>query len=94
MAPALSTMTRLTSLYLGNNGLEAAAAASLAPSLASMTQLTSLYLEDNAVGAAGAASLSPALARMTRLKLLDLDSSLSLFCDSLVSRGGACLQGL
>ncbi len=49
LAPALSTMVSLTSLYLGNNKLRAAGAASLTPALRTMTKLTPLYLRSRMI---------------------------------------------
>jgi hypothetical protein len=64
LAQRLATLSKLTSLDLSGNRIDAAGAASLA----ALSQLTSLNLRGNGIGDAGAASLA-ALSQLTSLDL-------------------------
>jgi hypothetical protein len=73
LAPALVTLSSLTSLNLASNGLGNDAAFALAPALERLTALRSLDLGMNAFeGAAGVAPLLPALTALTALTSLGL----------------------
>ena len=73
LAPALATLSSLTSLNLFSNGLGNDAAVALAPALGRLTALRSLDLGMNAFeGAAGVAPLLPALTALTALTSLGL----------------------
>ena len=75
LAPALSKMTALVTLWLGGNQIDAKACKHLAPALAKMTALKTLDLNNNQIGAKGCEHLAPALAKMTALEELDLSNN-------------------
>ena len=75
LSQALSVITTLTHLNLGNNLIVDSGAASLSQALSVNTSLTHLNLDVNKIGASGAVFLSQALSVNTTLTYLNLGNN-------------------